>query len=65
MTSNYIVSKMLHKAVYKEGKSDRTKAQIMEEVRKIFPVLDHEFACSMPNLIEMKFEKVLCIGSIL
>jgi hypothetical protein len=56
---------MLHKAVYKEGKSDRTKAQIMEEVRKIFPVLDHEFACSMPNLIEMKFEKVLCIGSIL
>lgn len=65
MISNYIVFKMLYKVVYKEGKSDRIKVQIMEEVRKIFLVLDYEFVCSMFNLIEMKFEKVLCIGSIL
>lgn len=31
---------------------DKTEAQVMEEVRKIFPVIGHEFACSMPNLIE-------------
>lgn len=58
MTSNYIgISKMLYVAIYKGSESDGTKAQIMEEVRKTFPVLDHEFACGMPNLIETESEE--------
>lgn len=56
---------MLYMAIYKGSESDGTKAQIMEEVRKRFPVLDHEFACGMPNLIETESEEAFCIGSIL
>lgn len=44
---------MLH-MVIERGDSDRTKAQVAEEVRKMFPVLRHEFACRMPNLTGKK-----------